>query len=97
MTLDANSESVERLFDRHVVGRNVLTPTRLKCGLTPQGDAYELCEGEDMRGGTMFGVTILAYDPSTDSWAIDTDRGKLCNEGTFTQRFNAAVDHIRSL
>lgn len=72
-----------------------MTPRRVEVGYTADGHIYELSAGGDFGGSggirEMYGVSILI------DGSIDTDRSQLFNEGTETERWDAAAAFVHQL
>ena len=93
------SKQAAKTFDRKIVGKNVMTPHRLKVGYTKDGGIWELCEGDDFDRKPMFGVTVIINDP-VQGWHLDGERGRLYgrDEGlSRSQRLSKAVKYIEEV
>ena len=87
------SRQAEREWDDAIKGANFMTPRRVEVGYTADGYIYELSAGGDFSSPTreMYGVSILI------DGNIDTDRSQLFNEGTETERWDAAAAFVHQL
>lgn len=80
-----NPES-KALFDKHIKGKNIMTPEILRYGVSGNY-AYELSEGTDFKREPIFGVTVLTR-------RFGEHRNELCK---MFYSFEEAEDWIQQL
>lgn len=93
MTTLTASQIIRKEFGNSV---NFITPTVLEVGKISENVAYEISKGTGIFNPWVFGVTIVDYDPATDTTKRRESNGNI-GDSCMVYSLKEAQEYINSL